>query len=299
MRVLKPTKITPALLASTTATEAAADWVSGTTYAVGATVKRTTVQRLYRRVTAGAGTVAPELDTATALPVWVDGGPTNDYGMFDVENYTVTTAGAALTVVLNLGFFNAVYLSGLLGTGLTVTVREAPGGAVIYTYTDALVSRVVNNWYDYFFAPFVQKKDLVLEGIPLSPTAQLTVAVTDAATTACASLDVGSVFLFGTTEYGAKARLKSYSTTKADVFGRLSTVKRYSAKTMTARVLMDLSNAIAAQAVLDELDAVNAVWIATTLDAYGPLRVRGLADGEISFDLVNNCYLNLTVTGNI
>ena len=298
MRVLIPTKITPAILVSTTATEPAADWVSGATYAVGATVKRTTVQRLFRRFTAGTGTVAPELDTTTP-PVWIDGGPTNDYAMFDVENYTFTTGPPTLTVVLNPGYFNALYLSGLLGNNLTVTVRETPGGAVIFSYTASFVDRLVSDWYDYFFTPFVQRKDLVLEDIPPSPTAQVTVTITGTTTTACASLDVGNMFLFGSTEYGAKARLKSYSTTKTDFFGKLSTVKRYSAKTMTATVLMDLNNAIAAQAVLDDLDAINAVWIATTINAYGPLRVRGLADGEISFDEVNNCKLNLTVTGTI
>ena len=295
MRVLKPLKVTSAMLVSTTATEAAAAWVSGTTYAVGQTVKRTTTQRLYRRVIAGAGTVAPELDSAA----WVDGGPTNDWAMFDVENFTVTTGPPVLTVVLNMGFFNAVYLSGLSGTALDITVRESPGGAVISTYSESLTTRVVNDWYDYFFAPFVQKKDVTLQNIPLAPTAQLTVTITADTAATCASLDVGSMFLFGGTEQGAKAKLKSYSTVKPDVFGKLTTVKRYSAKTMSARVFMELSNAIAAQAVLDDLDAVNAIWIATTVDAYGPLRVRGIADGELSFEVKNTCYLNLTVTGTI
>ena len=295
MRVLKPLKVTSAMLVSTTATESAAAWVSGTTYAVGQTVKRTTTQRLYRRVIAGAGTVAPELDSAA----WVDGGPTNDWAMFDVENFTVTTGPPVLTVVLNMGFFNAVYLSGLSGTALDITVRESPGGAVISTYSESLTTRVVNDWYDYFFAPFVQKKDVTLQNIPLAPTAQLTVTITADTAATCASLDVGSMFLFGGTEQGAKAKLKSYSTVKPDVFGKLTTVKRYSAKTMSARVFMELSNAIAAQAVLDDLDAVNAIWIATTVDAYGPLRVRGIADGELSFEVQNTCYLNLTVTGTI
>ena len=295
MRVLKPLKITPAMLVSTTATETAAEWLSGTTYAVGATVKRVTLQRLFRRITAGAGTVAPELDTAN----WVDGGPTNDFSMFDAENYTVTTGPATLTAVLNVGYFNALYLSGLLGTSLSVTVQDAPGGAVIFTHTEPLKRRFSKGWYEYFFQPFTPKDDVVIEGIPMSPTAQLTVTITGAAPTKCASFDVGNMFLFGSTEFGAKARLKSYSTNKTDAFGRLTTVKRYSAKTMTATVMMELRNANAAQAVLDELDAVNAVWIASTDNAYAPLRVRGLADGEISFDKVNNCYLNLTVTGTI
>ena len=283
------------MLVSTTATETAAAWVSGTTYAVDQTVKRTTTQRLYRRAIAGAGIVAPELD----LTNWVDGGPTNDWAMFDVENFTVTTGPPVLTVVLNMGFFNAIYLSGLSGTALNITVRESPGGAIIYTYSESLTTRVVVDWYDYFFEPFVQKKDVTLQNIPIAPTAQLTATITADTAATCASLDVGSMFLFGSTEQGAKAKLKSYSTVKADVFGRLTTVKRYSAKTMSARVFMELSNAIAAQAVLDDLDAVNAIWIATTVDAYGPLRVRGIADGELSFEIQNTCYLNLTVTGTI
>ena len=295
MQVLKPLKITSTMLVSTTATETAAAWVSGTTYAVDQTVKRTTTQRLYRRAIAGAGIVAPELD----LTNWVDGGPTNDWAMFDVENFTVTTGPPVLTVVLNMGFFNAIYLSGLSGTALNITVRESPGGAIIYTYSESLTTRVVVDWYDYFFEPFVQKKDVTLQNIPIAPTAQLTATITADTAATCASLDVGSMFLFGSTEQGAKAKLKSYSTVKADVFGRLTTVKRYSAKTMSARVFMELSNAIAAQAVLDDLDAVNAIWIATTVDAYGPLRVRGIAEGELSFEIQNTCYLNLTVTGTI
>lgn len=293
MRVLKPIKITPAVLVSTTATDATTAWVSGTTYVYGATVKRS--QRLYRRSVAGAGTVVPELDTAN----WVDGGPTNDWAMFDVENFTVTTGPAVLTVVANVGYFSALYLSGLIGTSVTVTVRATPGGTVIYTSTAALSTRIVNDWYDFYFAPFVQQEDTTFENLPIAPSAQLTVTITDGTAAACASLDVGNIFVFGGTEYGAKAEIKSYSTVKTDAFGRLTTVKRYSAKTMTARVLVDLKNANAAQAVLDDLDAVNAVYIATTLGAYGPLRVRGIASGPLSFDLTNYCYLNLTVTGTI
>ncbi len=58
--------------------------------------------------------------------------------MFDSSVGTLTTAEGSLTVVLRPGAVGGLALLELSGKSLTVTMRDAPGGTVIYNKTVAL-----------------------------------------------------------------------------------------------------------------------------------------------------------------
>lgn len=296
MSVLEPIAITPTILHSTTASDAATPaWVSGTTYAKGDRVGYGV--KAYKRTVAGAGTTSPDADPDN----WSPDGPINSHAMFDDENNTATVGptGSPLVVVLRTGLFNALYLGGLVGGSVTVTVRSTPGGTVIFgPKVYDLYERVVGDWYDYLFAPFRGIDDITISNIPLSPTAEVTISINAGGAAAqCAMCTHGDMRFIGGTRYGATAKLESYSLIKTDAFGKTTRVKRHSAKTMRASVLLDLADATEVQALLMRLDAVAALWIATPLDKYQPLRVFGLAKGELQFEHYGYANLSLDVTG--
>lgn len=296
MSVLVPLPVTSTVLHSTTASDAATPaWVSGTTYAVGDL--RAFASRVYKRTTAGAGTKTPDTDPDN----WSDDGPTNSMAMFDDENNTASKApaGTPLTVVLRTGLFNALYLGGLVGGTATVTVHDGPGGAVLLgPQVHDLGARIVGDWYDYLFAPFKSVTDVVIENIPLSPAAEVTITIDAGSGVAqCAMCAHGDMRAIGGTRWGASAKLVSYSHIKTDAFGKTTRKKRFSAKTMRASVWVEIADAAGVQELLEQLDAVAALWIATPMPHYRPLRVFGLGQGELSFDNPKLALLSLEATG--
>ncbi len=296
MQVLEPIPITGVMLTSTTATEAAPIWASGTTYAVGAVVQHD--RRLYRRLTAGAGAKAPPQDP----DAWSDGGPANPWAMFDDMNNTTTTGpvGTPLIVVVRPGqFFSSLYLGGLSGGQAKATLRDGPGGTVIFERELGLYERNAGDWHEYLFSPFRDVEDALIDGIPMSVDPELTIEIDAGAGAAaqCAMCAIGDIHTIGGTQWGASAKLVSYSHIKTDVFGKTTRVKRHSAKTMRATVYVPLSQAAGVQDLLARLDARAALWSATPVDKYRPLRVFGLATGDMIFENVHFAALNLEAIG--
>ncbi len=95
MRCVKPIIIDDARMISSTTPDikpCAAAWVSGTTYAKGAVVSHSATFREYARLVAGAGTTAPDADTAN----WADAGAYERLWVsgttYAVSDYTVSPA---------------------------------------------------------------------------------------------------------------------------------------------------------------------------------------------------------------
>lgn len=111
MKVIPPISITSSMFTSTVSEPSAGEtaWVSGSGYAVGARVIRTSTHRVYEciaTVTAAtaASTTTPEASVTSITPYWADAGPTNKYAMFDLYRNSATTPGTtAMTVVCTPG----------------------------------------------------------------------------------------------------------------------------------------------------------------------------------------------------
>lgn len=294
MKILRPVEmVLGGTVVSTTATDPTPEWVSGTVYAVGDLRKRASVHRVFKRTTAGGGVVPPELDATN----WVDYLPTNDWGQFDGENNTRTVATGALSFVLSPGLVNSLYLGGLDATALTAVFRDAPGGVVMATYTDDLEGSIRWNWYDYLFADFRPLSDILFENVPMSPTAEIAITMTSAATVACGVTCVGKMRDIGRTQYKARAKLKSYSFIDTDEFGNTRLIKRHTVKTITATALIDAGDASLAQSLLDEIDGIPVLCIAARGDDFEPLRAFGRVTGEISYESFAHRLLSYSAEG--
>lgn len=301
LSVLAPVLVDDTILISSTVPENDYPaWSASTNYAKDAFCISTVTHRVYQCVTAHSGKDPTDIANQAGTPVyWLDYGPTNRYAMFDGEVSTQTVFASPLTVVLRPGSFTNLYLAGLDAGALDITVKDAPGGNIIFTYSGALEGSQPADYDEYFFDRFKPLTDFLSSDIYQFNSAELTLTLSSgtSGTVKCGVLAIGDLRALGRTQRGAKAKPKTYAYIKTDDFGRTSIKRRKKAKDMTASAVLDLSEANTVTDVITDLLDVPAVWIASGLQEYGFLRVFGLGSGEISADLEDNCTLSLSVQG--
>jgi hypothetical protein len=303
LSVLAPFAVDDLMLSSSTAPENDYPaWASTTAYAVGDYCISTTTHRVYQCMVANTGKDPTDLKNqdGTTTVYWLDFGPTNRWAMFDNEVNTQTIVPSPLTVVLEVGSFTAFYLAGLDASQIDVSIKDAPGGNVIYSYSGQLEGSQPADYDEYFFDRFKPQTDFIASGIEQYTSGELTITLSSpSGNVKCGVLAVGDLRALGQTQYGAKAKPKTYSYIKTDDFGRTAIKRRKAAKDMTATAFLDLSEANTVTDLIQGLLDVPAVWVGSDLPEYGFLRVFGLGSGEISADGPTYCQLSLSVQGMI
>ena len=271
MKVVKPITVTAPVLISSTATETVSARNAGTAYVVGNQVLRTTTNRIYQRIIAGTTATAPESDTTN----WLDLQPSNTWAMFDSEISTQTTATTSLTVVIKPGYTNSLCLFGLVGTTLTVTVRDGLAGPVVYTTTKTLDGTVIADYYQYFFEPAVQLGSVVLSDLPPYLNAHITIAIAGTGTVKCGICLAGTFYELGDTQYGATSSIIDYSRKDTDAFGVTSFVRRAYSDRITMSLMFPNAQLNKVKSVLAGLRATPCAWIGTDVEGFEVLSTFG------------------------
>lgn len=301
LSVMIPVAIDSETFTSSTATEADyTAWNSGTTYAIGDRCISTTTHRIYESALASNTNHDPDdLNNQVGQFVWwIDVSATNRWKMFDGENSSATVNATSLTVVLEPGFISSGYFGGLIGDTLAVTVKDAPGGSTVYSETVTLETSYPPDWYEYFFSPFVQLRDVVLQDIPPYLTCEVTCTLTiGAGNVECGMLQVGDLRPLGTTQYNALAIPKTYSYVGIDDFGNNEIKRRKSARDMSLTAYVTLDTADNVVDLMTQVIDTPVVWVATTDPRFAALRCFGLGKGQLSYDNKGTCFLKLDVTG--
>lgn len=304
MNILTPLTITDAMiLAGTTVAEPDASetaWVSAGAYSLGQERIRSTTHKVYECVQASTGrTALPEVDAA----YWLEKRPTKRWAPFDSYTSTAATGTTSMTYVLQPGYFNALGMYGLVGTSATITVKNAPGGATIYSNTVSLLENPTG-WWEFLFLPVRQISKIILTNIPIRPTAELTITLTGA-TVEVGMINVGDYKSligdgdWGGTQYGASAEPVSYSYIKTNADGTTTIVRRNAATSMRASIILPRDQADYALACVQDVLDVPVSWVATDANGFTGLNVFGLGSGSLSYDSFNIATLDLSVKGMI
>lgn len=297
MKVIPPITITGALLTSSTAAEPAAGetaWVSGTTYAVGDRRIRTTTHRIYERLTAGAGTTAPESDAIN----WLDVGPTNKWAMFDLYRNTATSQASPLTVVITPGKrVDAIALMGVQADSVTISVSVS--AVVVYTVTAGMTLHNSVSWSGYFYGSFGYQPSFVRFDLPLFANAVITVTLTRASGNAvCGALCLGRAVDLGTVLSQARSDGLNFSTITRDAFGNATLVPRRTVPKTDQTLMVPKAQVDSLRDVRTALNAVPAVWSGLDdqdIDGYfEALLILGIYK-EFSLSLNNQTYATLTL----
>jgi hypothetical protein len=295
MKLIKPHAITDSMLVSTTVPESDYPaWVSGTTYAVGARAIRPSLHKIYERLGAGAGTVAPELDTTN----WMVIGPTSRWAPFDDVVGTLATGASPLNYTLRTGFTDSLALFELSGRYVDVVMKDATGGTVVYSNRIDLEATDIETIFDWFFAVLDLRTDIVITDLPGQyASAELSITIT--ATTGSVSVGVikpGLITDLGETQYGASIGIDDYSRKERDVFGNTVITERAYSKKGSFTLMTALGSFSRIYRTLAALRATPCVYIATEEAGYEPLLIYGFYSGfniEITYPNYHLCSLEI------
>ena len=294
MSIISPNAILDAQLASSTVPETDFPaWSAAASYTVGNKVIR--AHRIYQCLIAGVDATAPE----SAPTRWADIGPTNRWAMFDNAVGTRTTATGALTVVLRPGAVGGLALLELDGLQATVTMKDAPGGATIYSKTVELDGTLIDSFYDWFYAEREQLTDFVLTDLPVHfASNELTVSITGTGVVSCGVCHMGPVMPIGTTQKGASVGIVDYSRKAVDAFGNYSITKRAFSKRSDLQLVTDAGQFNRIFRTLAGLRSTPCIYIATGSPGHEPLIVYGFyKDFSIDVAYSQHHLCNLSIEG--
>lgn len=253
-------------------------WVSGATYAINDLVVRTQTHRIYRRLTAGAGTTAPESDATN----WVEVSATQKYRPWDgvADNQAALVGFYSLAVSMFLGGADSISLVGMRGVSATIKVTDGASGAVVYSASKTFA----DDRYGYPAWPDAgdswQLVDWHLTGIPAGyPNAVAHVVILAGPTlTEYATLRevyYGGGFDVGETQGNARIGITDYSRKETDEFGRATFVRRAFSRRLSCEVRVPLADFQRVYSLLADLRATICQWIPEASGTYAPLMMQG------------------------
>lgn len=275
MKLIRPNTFTPAMLTSSTATEAHAAYSAGTTYAAGVRVVYTTATgtSIYESLQGSNTNRQPDLNPTW----WARIGPSNKWAMFDEQVSTATTDASTLTAVFSTGIIDALAVVGIDAEMVTLTVRDGAGGPIVYQRSASVTGGQVADWYEYFFSdPTVRKTLAVFYDIPPFASSVATLTVTSGGTVSLGMVTFGRIAEVGDTGFGAQAGITDYSRKETDEFGTATFVRRAFAKKLTTAVQVHSLQVNRVQRMLSDLRATPVLWIGTDAPEFSePLTVYG------------------------
>ena len=271
-----------ALTSSTLAEDTVAAWVTGTNYTSGAEVYLASTHRVYRDSVGGVSATSPHIDTVR----WKDMRPTNKWAPFDQYSGTrAQSTTADITYVFTGRFVNALIFYALAGSGIVVSIKDAPGGTQIYRYPTtgtARLKRPARGYWDYAYGDRVSRRTLQLFNLPIRSNAEITVTISAGAGQLRA---VGMIVRgklralagrgWGGVEQGAEADPKTYTTRTTASDGSFKVIVRGSAKDLRWTLHMERKNADAAVQQLEDLMSKPVAVLATMVAGFDGLSAFG------------------------
>ena len=304
-RILMPIAITPAMVVTGTtiaepdATRGEVAWLVGTSYTVGQRV--THLGSVWEAVATSTG-VTPGTDGTK----WLRFGPTNRTAAFDEYTTTRSVGTTSITYVLRPGFVNGLRLDGLEGVQLVATLKDAPGGTVIWSKNLELFEQALG-FYELLFSPLRALRVVSFDDLPLQPNPELTITISAASGVA---VGVGSIMLgdwrvlmgdgrFGGAEYGARMTRKSYTYWDEKDDGTYTLMRRPSKRDVSCSVVIDADQAMYVDALLEEITDRLVAFEASDLPRYGYLNTVGFVSGDITAENFSVTKLDLNIKGSI
>lgn len=293
LRVLKPITVTSAMLLSSTAVDAHAEWSAATTYAVGQFV--TYSGRTYESILGSNLNKVPSTQTS----YWVDRGASNKWAMFDRSVGSATTAVGALVVTIQPDeIVTALAVLSAAGTSVTVTMTH-PVDGIVYTATKAIGGASSPDWWEYLFGDREETGELVFDGLPPYYALPITVSIATAGNASCGALLLGKLHEIGRVEYGAEFGITDYSRKDVDAWGNFDVVERAYARDASYPVRIARSEARRLDALFTSVRATPCLYVGDEdTDTLGPLMAYGFySDFRVVVGYPQEFQMTLEVKG--
>lgn len=305
--VLVPISITDAMLTSSTAAEPGpgeALWNAATSYVVGQEAILTSTHRVYTNQVAGVDATPPNLALSGSTPRWKDTRATNKWACWDFRKSNQSAVVTPFTQVIRPGIFNAIKVYGLDGATLSVTVKDSPGGSVIFTTTVDLQELPIDH-YDYYFGRIKTISKVLCSGITPFEDPEVTISITagTGVTVKAGVIAIGdlrtliSVDGTGGTQWGASARPVSNSYVSLDSAGYNSINNGAKGTDMDIRIQVPIEDVNAALATLQDVLDIPASFVGSDVPSLTGLDAFGLASGSVTYEGPSYAVISVQVKG--
>ena len=260
---IPPIEITPARLTASNipmpdTAVGEAEWLVGTTYALGARVIVSADRTLYESLQAGNTGKSP----ATNPTWWVKVSACNRYRMFDTVNSSQSTRSSLIDVTITpSAIVNSLALLNIAAQTVRVRMNDAIDG-LVFDQTFALqATPLQSTWWNYYFDPIESKTDLFV-ALPSYRSATIRVEITSTGTAACGAFLLGSAIPIGDgVEYGASLGIQDYSRKERNEFGDIVLVERSFTKRANYRMLVPNGSRPSINRLLAQNRAKPSLWI--------------------------------------
>ena len=310
--ILAPITITPAIITTMTAAgvavpeDSTSPWSSANSYAIGDRVHVVSSHRVYeaaKNMTAGSGAKDPTLpasqyDAAGNISYWIDAGPTNKFAMFDGVVSTQTSVASPLVLTIKPGYFNGLALFGIDADTISIVVKDAPGGSIVYSHSGALEGSAPADYYEYCFDPFKPQTKFIATGIDPYYNSEITLTLTKGGGPVKLGMyAIGDLRPMGVPLLGVSVEPVDYSYVSTDTFGTTTVKKRNNATGMQISAKMDIEDAAAVLNTVQQVLGVPVVVIGSAAEMYEALTVFGLVSARQQYDDFGMPTINITVKG--
>jgi len=137
------------------------------------------------------------------------------------------------------------------------------GGGTVYTYTEDITTRIVTDWYDYFFEPFTNRGGEFRIELPPYSDGIVTVSLTTLDGVAqIGALVFGTAVYLGAAQYSSESDVLNFSTVTRDEFGTATLVQRRNVPKTMQTVWCAKARVNAVVAARELLNATPAAWSA-------------------------------------
>jgi len=230
-------------------------YAGGTTYAISDRVIDATNHLIYESL---ANTNIGHALTDTTW--WLEIGPTNKWAMFDLLRNTQSTAPTSIAFTLSPGQrIDSLALLAIVANSVTITATSS--GATVYSYTENLSNRHVNNWYDYFYLPFHTKPSLLLLDIPPYSNIVITITLSGLDSISLGACVVGIKEYIGAIQYSAESDTLNFSTVERDFSGGTSVmIQRRNVPKTVQNCFVEKSRINRIRTIKDSIAGSPAVW---------------------------------------
>lgn len=272
MRVIIPHSISDAALIASSVPEPDAGepaaYNAGSTYSLGQTCYVAATHKIYESlINSNLGNYPPDEpqgDANNDPTKWKEIKSTNKWDIFDYARNTKTTAPEPYTFSLQTGVrSDSIALLGLEADSANIEVLL--GAEIKYTRTINLSTRIVTNWYEYFFSDFGQLPSLVLFDLPVYSQAIIRVTLNAiSGNVKLGACVIGRYEELGSPQYGASLNAINYSKIEVNFDGTTQLLKRNTVPEISQELYADVSRVNKIREVRDKLPATPAVWIGIT-----------------------------------
>lgn len=293
MQILVPISITDDMMtASSLAETDYPAWSGATVYAAGDRVILISAHRVYQRLSAGSGPVAPNLDTTN----WVDVGPTNKWAPFDRSVGSEASSGAATTLSYTITPGQVVTGLALLDAACdAISIQVTVGGDLFYekTYSPVLTSDAsIGDWYAYFFESIERRASLLDAHLPAFSEAVINITLSGTAPLTIGTLALGRPYTIGTTLAGGRLSINDFSVKSTDEFGVTTLTERAYARRLEANIVIATPSANIVAQRMAEIRASPVIWMddspSSPIIIYGWCREWAI---EMQYPNISNCSL--------